>query len=89
MCQVVLSLAKRGDEAIIEISNSGLGIARESLARIYEPFFRGDPSHSSEVEGCGLGLSIVRWIVNAHGGTIEITSEPGKVTTATVRLPSA
>ena len=69
------------------ITNTGQGIKSELVSRIFEPFFRGDASHSDVVEGCGLGLSIARWIVTAHGGTLEITSEPGRLTTAIVRLP--
>ncbi|MGD0410130.1 MAG: ATP-binding protein [Verrucomicrobiota bacterium] len=54
-----------------------------------ERFFRGDASHNREVEGCGLGLSIAQWIVHAHGGTIQFASQPGQLTTVTVRLPLA
>ena len=49
----------------------------------------GDASHSHAVEGCGLGLSIARWITTTHGGTIQFTSSPNQITTATVRLPLA
>ena len=56
--------------------------------RVFERFFRGDPSHSSTVEGSGLGFSIVEWIVQAHGGTVVFHSEPGELTTVTIRLPA-
>jgi len=56
---------------------------------VFERFFRGDASHSSLIEGCGLGLSIALWIVTAHGGSIQLTSRPAKFTTFTVRLPLA
>ncbi|MGH9592603.1 MAG: ATP-binding protein, partial [Bryobacteraceae bacterium] len=55
--------------------------------RVFDRFFRGDPAHSNDVEGCGLGLSIARWIVSAHNGTIQIESAPAQLTTVTVRLP--
>jgi signal transduction histidine kinase len=55
---------------------------------VFERFFRGDTSHSSTVEGCGLGLSIAEWIVVAHKGTIQFVSTPGKLTTVTVKLSS-
>jgi signal transduction histidine kinase len=84
---VTLSLGRFGDSAEISIANTGPGIASENLPRVFDPFFRGDSSHSQTIEGCGLGLSIARWIATAHGGVIEITSRPGKVTTAFVRLP--
>ena len=73
--------------AELAIANTGPGIPAEVLPRVFDPFFRGDASHSQAVEGCGLGLSIARWIVTAHGGTIQLTSEPNRLTTTTVRLP--
>lgn len=82
-----LELRRDHDYAELRVTNTGQGIQPEVLPRIFEPFFRGDPSHSQAIEGCGLGLSIARWIVTAHRGTIEIRSKPGETTTAFVRLP--
>jgi len=76
-------------EAEIAISNTGPGVPVDLQGRVFERFFRGDASHSSTVEGSGLGLSIVEWIVAAHGGTVRFDSEPGALTTVTVRLPAA
>jgi signal transduction histidine kinase len=84
---VKLALRRTSDAAELTVANSGPGIPSEILPRIFEPFFRGDASHSHAVDGCGLGLSIAHWIVTAHGGTIRIESEVGKVTRATVMLP--
>jgi signal transduction histidine kinase len=84
---VILALNRLSENAEVSISNTGPGIAPELLPRIFDPFFRGDASHSQAVEGCGLGLSIARWIAVAHDGGIEITSRPGELTTAIVRLP--
>jgi signal transduction histidine kinase len=84
---VTIGLRRVADTAELAIANSGHGIAPDILPRVFDPFFRGDTSHSSEVEGCGLGLSIARWIVTAHGGGIHISSQPGEVTTVVVRLP--
>jgi signal transduction histidine kinase len=86
---VWLSLRVEGKDAEITISNTGPGIAAESLARVFDPFARGDASHSQTVEGCGLGLSISRWIVSAHNGVIGVQSKPGEMTTVAVRLPVA
>ena len=86
---VTLGLSRAGDCAEIIITNTGKGIGPEILPRIFDPFFRGDSSHSGDVEGCGLGLSIGRWIATAHGGSIQITSVPNQLTTARVRLPIA
>jgi signal transduction histidine kinase len=84
---VTLVLGRLGGNAEVSIANTGPGIAPELLHRVFDPFFRGDASHSQTVEGCGLGLSIARWIAVAHDGAIEITSRPGELTTAIVRLP--
>jgi signal transduction histidine kinase len=84
---LALSLGRLDEKAQVSIANTGPGIAPEMLPRVFDPFFRGDSSHSQTVEGCGLGLSIARWIVIAHDGAIEITSRPGDVTTVIVRLP--
>ena len=86
---VTLSLRRVADTAEVAISNTGPGIPAGILPRVFDPFFRADSSHSQTVEGCGLGLSIARWITNAHGGTIQITSEPNLLTKAIIRLPLA
>ena len=85
--KVTLALERVGQAAEITIANTGPGIAPEHLSRIFDPFFRGDASHSQTIEGCGLGLSIARWIVTVHGGEIQIASTPRELTRALVRLP--
>jgi len=87
--KVALALFRRDQRAELKITNSGPGIAPERQARVFDPFFRGDASHNNDVEGSGLGLSIARWIVSAHGGAITFDSKPGRQTTVTVRLPLA
>jgi len=84
---VTLSLRRVDGTAEIAVTNTGPGIPAEVLPRVFDPFYRADASHSQAVEGCGLGLSIARWIVAAHGGCIHIASEPPRFTTATVQLP--
>lgn len=84
---VVFDLRSRGGFAELAISNTGPGLAPELQARVFERFFRGDASHNHDIEGCGLGLSIAQWIVRAHGGEIRFQSQPGVLTTLTVRLP--
>jgi heavy metal sensor kinase len=85
--RVTISLRRAGGTAEFTIANSGPGIPPELLPRVFDRFFRGDPAHSPAVDGCGLGLSIVQWIVSAHNGTIKIESALEKPTTVTVRLP--
>ncbi len=84
---VSIALGKVDACAQLTIANTGPGIPPESQARVFDRFFRCDAAHGSAVEGCGLGLSISRWIVTAHDGTIQITSLPEKLTTVKVRLP--
>lgn len=73
--------------AEIEITNTGEGIRPELQPRVFERFVRGDEARCRAIEGCGLGLTICRWIVQSHGGTIQLMSDATKRTTATVRLP--
>ncbi len=85
---VAMRLRRAGNSAEFEVTNTGPGIPPEILPRVFDRFFRGDPAHSSAVDGCGLGLSIAQWIVQAHGGAIDIASGPDKLTCVTVRLPA-
>ena len=71
------------------IANTGQGIPPEHLSRVFEPFFRSDASHHRGVDGCGLGLSIARWIATAHKGELRLESAPGQLTVTTLRLPLA
>lgn len=84
---ITMALRRADDTAEFTIANTGPGIAPEALPRVFDRFFRGDPAHSDEVEGCGLGLSIAHWIVSVHNGAIRIESVPSELTTVTVRLP--
>jgi heavy metal sensor kinase len=80
--------ATAGEERVaVEVSDTGIGISQEALPNIFERFFRVDPSRSKQVEGVGLGLTIVKWIVEAHHGTIAVKSEPGVGSCFTVLLP--
>jgi len=85
---VTIGLSRVDGFAQLAIANTGPGIPQELQPRVFERFFRGDPSHGNTVEGCGLGLSIAQWIVHAHGGTIRIDSKEQGVTTVTVLLPT-
>jgi signal transduction histidine kinase len=84
---ITLELKRNADVAEFILSNTGPGISPEAMPRVFDRFFRGDPAHNSEVEGCGLGLSIAQWIVSAHKGSIRIDSMPAGWTTVRVSLP--
>jgi signal transduction histidine kinase len=85
--QVTLNLRRADNLAEFTIANSGAGIPADVLPRVFDRFYRGDAAHGSTIDGCGLGLSIVQWIVSAHGGTIQIESALAGMTTVTMRLP--
>jgi signal transduction histidine kinase len=76
-----------GARALLRVRDTGIGIRSDELPRIWERLFRGDASRAER--GLGLGLSLVRAVVEAHGGTVEVASEPGKGSTFTVALPLA
>jgi signal transduction histidine kinase len=84
---VMMSLRARNGIAELTIGNTGPGIEPASVPHVFERFYRGDPAHSHAVDGCGLGLSIAQWIVTAHGGTIQIESNPSKLTRVLVQFP--
>ncbi|BFU45244.1 sensor histidine kinase [Krasilnikovia sp. MM14-A1004] len=71
----------------ITVRDTGAGIAAAHLPRIFDRFWRGDESRSRTTGGSGLGLAIVRQLTEAHGGTIDVQSEPGRGTVFTIRLP--
>jgi len=73
--------------AVIEIDDDGPGIPLEEMERVFEPFYRREPSRSRETGGAGLGLAVVRSIARAHGGDVTLGNRPGGGLTARVSLP--
>jgi two-component system phosphate regulon sensor histidine kinase PhoR len=83
-------VAKRENgHVIIDVTDNGIGIPPEDLARIFERFYRVDRSRSREMGGTGLGLSIVKHVAQVHGGSIEVISTPGQGSTFRLKLPVA
>ena len=85
--KVYISVKKIGENAVISVSDTGIGIPSEHQARIFERFYRVDKSHSKETGGTGLGLSIVKRAVMLHGGRVELNSTVNEGTTVKVILP--
>lgn len=73
----------------IAVTDQGVGIPEDELDRVFERFFRSDPARSRNTGGSGLGLSIVKHVVQNHGGDVRVWSQPGNGSTFTVRLPEA
>jgi signal transduction histidine kinase len=72
----------------IAVTDHGMGIARQEIAHLFEPFFRGKDAIGMQIRGSGLGLNLVRHIVERHGGSVKVESMPGKGSTFTVLLPA-
>jgi signal transduction histidine kinase len=87
--EVVLRTSLTDHHATLQVGDTGIGIAPEHLPHLGERFFRVDKARSREAGGAGLGISIAQNIAARHGGTLQLASEPGQGTTATLTLPAA
>jgi signal transduction histidine kinase len=85
--KVEVYLATTDDKAQIRVVDTGFGIAEEHFPYLFDRFYRIDEARNRDIGGSGLGLSIVKWIVDAHGGTIEVKSEVNKGSEFAVTLP--
>jgi two-component system phosphate regulon sensor histidine kinase PhoR len=85
--RVDVSVTEEGDEILLRVEDTGIGIPMEHQSRVFERFYRVDKSHSRESGGTGLGLSIVKHAARLHNATTELQSEPGKGTVVTIRFP--
>lgn len=84
---VFVTVKKKGTNAILEVRDTGIGIPKEEVDRIFERFYRVDKSRSKKVGGTGLGLSIVKHALKCHGANITVDSQLGQGTTMTVVIP--
>ena len=87
--RIAVSVAAAGGEAVVEVADSGPGVPPEVMGRVFERFFRVDPSRSRASGGSGLGLSIVAAIAAAHGGRVEAESPSGGGAAFRIVLPLA
>jgi len=85
--RVRLSAAAAGDEVLLRIADTGIGVPRDEIGRLGERFYRVDKTRSRELGGTGLGLSIVKHLMAAHRGRLEIESQLGRGTTVSLYFP--
>lgn len=86
--KVAVGVERDGQTVALTVSDTGLGIAPEDLPYIWERFYKADKSHTRSETGAGLGLAIAREILDRHGATIEVASEPGVGTAFRLRFPA-
>jgi len=84
---VTVSATVEGSRLMLCVTDTGVGIAAEDLARIGDPFFQGGKTYQRRHEGTGLGLSIVKGLVGLHNGEMNVQSTVGEGTTVSVALP--
>lgn len=87
--RVLVRLTREGDDVLLEVQDTGIGIAAEDIPHVFERFYRVDKARSRETGGTGLGLAIAEKIVHQHGGDISVESDLGHGSTFSVRLPRA
>ena len=86
--RVTVSLRREGDEAVVAVTDTGIGIPAVELSQLSQRFFRASTATRNAVPGVGLGLTITKAIVTAHGGRLDIASEEGVGTSISLRLPT-
>jgi two-component system phosphate regulon sensor histidine kinase PhoR len=87
--RVTVRCQARNETVVLEVQDTGIGIAAKDQARVFERFFRADKARSRELGGTGLGLSIVKHLAHAFGGSVAVSSQPGHGSTFHVVLPIA
>jgi signal transduction histidine kinase len=85
--RITVAIRRDGNDALITVVDTGIGIAATDLPHVFERFYRADPARARDPGGSGLGLSIAEWAATEHGGTVRLTSTHGEGTTAAVRIP--
>jgi signal transduction histidine kinase len=86
---VDVTVRRRNGDGVIEVRDTGIGIAADALPKVFERFYRADAARNRDSGGVGLGLAIARELVTARGGSVEAESAPGEGSTFTARLPLA
>jgi signal transduction histidine kinase len=84
---IMVRVSKDSSSAFISVTDRGIGIAKEEFKKIFDKFYRVPATEGEEKRGSGLGLTLAKHIIEAHGGTIEVVSEVGKGSSFTIRIP--
>jgi signal transduction histidine kinase len=84
---VAAAIELRGHQVVVRVEDTGIGLAAEDYGRVFERLYRGQRAREMRPAGTGLGLAIAHWIVETHGGSIEVANRSSGGTTATVTLP--
>ena len=87
--QVTVRVTSEDDQVVLAVTDTGIGIPAEEQDQLFARFFRSSLSVRDEIQGVGLGLALVRTVVEWHGGTVQVDSVEAEGTTVTVRLPRA
>jgi signal transduction histidine kinase len=87
--RIVLRTYAENGNVCFAVSDNGIGLSARAARKVFRPFYQADRHLSREAGGCGLGLSIVKFIVTAHGGTVRVDSRPGQGSTFTLAVPCA
>jgi signal transduction histidine kinase len=82
-----VTLATRDGQAVLEVTDNGIGVPSDEQSRLFDRFFRSSQAASGAIPGSGLGLAITKAIVESHGGKITLESEQNRGTTVRVELP--
>ena len=85
--EVTVKLEEGVDDVVISVSDQGLGIPKDTLGRLFQPFYRVQQAETRQIEGLGLGLALTKSIIDAHGGRIWVESEPGLGSTFSFSIP--
>ena len=86
---VTVRLHGEGQHVVLDVTDTGIGIPASEQEQLFQRFFRSSLSMADEIQGTGLGLALVRTVVEWHGGTVSVESVEGRGTTVCVRLPRA
>jgi len=86
---VNISTREQGNHFMVDVSDTGMGISQENLHFIFDEFFRVKTNKTRAITGSGLGLPIAKRIIEAHNGSINVVSKPGKGATFSILLPKA